>query len=275
MTATAQGEELEELTDQDVAGTQMGQRRSGPGVLLPKSRAQVAVFALALMFLAGALGYLIGVRSDDSNAPSADSADVGFLYDMSAHHEQAVRLSMVELTNGSNPAVQAFAREIIQSQSYEIGLMRMRLGTWGFDTADRPRSPMSWMGMSLATTDAMPGMADAAEFDAFRSATGEDVDAMFLALMSDHHAGGVAMAEAAASDAEDQWVRDTADRMARIQASEIAEMEFAREAAGLDAHPTGFVSDFGPDGSHSNDMAMDEMDKDDADSDMIPTDEGG
>ena len=274
MTAVAEPEELEELTDDGFAGSQMGERRSGLSVLLPKSRAQVVVAVLALMFLAAALGYLIGVRGD-GNAPSVESADVGFLYDMASHHEQAVRLSLVQLTNGSDPSVHAFAREVLRSQSYEIGLMRMRLGMWGFDPADRPRSPMAWMGMSLATTDAMPGMADAAEFDAFRAATGEDVDAMFLALMSDHHAGGVAMAEAAASGAEDEWVRDTADRMARIQASEIAEMEFAREAAGLDPNPPGFVSDFGPDGSHSVGMAMDEMDMDDSDSETTPTDEGG
>lgn len=275
MTSTAQSDELEELTDDEFADPQPEKPGAGIGVLLPRSRAQVVVAVLALMFLAGALGYLIGRSGDESDAPSAESADVGFLYDMSSHHEQAVRLSMIELTNGSNPSVQAFAREIIQSQSYEIGLMRMRLGTWGFDTTNRPRTPMAWMGMSLATADAMPGMADAAEFDTFRSATGEDVDAMFLALMSDHHAGGVAMAEAAASDAEDEWVRNTADRMARIQASEIAEMEFARNAAGLDANPPGFVSDFGPNGFSGNGMIMDDDVMDDGESDLAPTDDGG
>ena len=49
-------------------------------------------------------------------------------------------------------------------------------------------------------------MADGDELETFRSAEGTDVDALFLALMSDHHAGGVAMAEAAASGAEDEWV---------------------------------------------------------------------
>lgn len=57
--------------------------------------------------------------------------------------------------------------------------------------------------------------------------------------MSDHHAGGVAIAQDAASRADDAWVVDTADRMARIQSSEIAEMEFAREAAGMPAAPAG------------------------------------
>ncbi len=234
------------------------QARSGLRRLLPASPGQHIAGVVALMFLAGSFGYFIGVRDDD--VPPADSADIGFLYDMTAHHEQAVQLSMIELAKDGDPSVQAFAREIVRSQSYEIGLMRMRLGMWGFDPAVREREPMAWMGMSVPSTDAMPGMADAAELEAFREADGSDADALFLALMSDHHAGGVAMAQDAARRADDDWVVDTAERMARIQASEIAEMEFAREAAGLPAAPDGFVADFGPDADGMGGMDMDSSD---------------
>lgn len=238
-------------------------RRSGLRRLLPATPGQRIVGVVALMFLAGSVGYLIGVR--DGNTPSAVSANVGFLYDMSAHHEQAVQLSMIQLANGSDPSVHAFAREIIRSQAYEIGLMRMRLAMWGFDPAVSAQEPMAWMGMTVSSTDAMPGMADAAELEAFREAQGSQTDALFLALMSDHHAGGVAMAQDAASRADDSWVVDTAERMARIQASEIAEMEFAREAAGLPSAPAGFVADFGPDGGGMGGM---DMGSSDADADM-------
>lgn len=204
-----------------------------------------------LLFLAGSFGYLVGVR-DDGN-PTPTSADVGFLYDMTAHHEQAVQLSMIELNKQSNPAIQAFAREILRSQSYEIGLMRMRLGMWGFDPSKREQDPMAWMGMPLISSDAMPGMADAAELEAFIDAEGSDADALFLALMSDHHAGGVAMAQSAARRANDDWVVDTAERMALGQASEIAEMEFARKAAGLPADPEGFFAD-DPEATPMDDM---------------------
>lgn len=251
-----------EVERRDATDASGHDRPARPGLrrFLPATPGQHIVGVVALMFLAGSVGYFIGVR--DGDAPAADSADVGFLYDMSAHHEQAVMLSMIELANGSDPSVQAFAREIIRSQSYEMGLMRMRLGTWGFDPAATPQQPMAWMGMSVPSTAAMPGMADAAELEAFRNAEGSDVDALFLALMSDHHAGGVAMAQAAASGADDDWVVDTAQRMARIQASEIAEMEFAREAAGLPAAPAGFVADFGPGAEPMGDMDMDSSDSD-------------
>lgn len=233
---------------------------SGTKHLVPATRTQRVIAALALAFLVGSVGYLVGVRTGDPGSPSAQSADIGFLFDMTVHHEQAIQLSLIELSRGTEPSVQAFAREILQSQSYEIGLMRMRLGTWGFDRDDRPQAPMAWMGMSLAAASDMPGMADDTEMTTIRAAEGADVDAMFLALMADHHAGGVAMAQAAADSASDAWVIDTATRMAQIQASEIFEMEYAREAAGLDPRPFGFSPDFG-----SKDASMDAMDMDSAD----------
>ena len=222
---------------------------------------QRIIGVVALMFLAGCVGYFAGTLEGD--APPAGSADIGFLYDMSAHHGQAVQLSMIQLANGSNPSVHAFAREIIRSQSLEIGHMQMRLGTWGFDPAARgDQQPMAWMGMSVPSTDAMPGMADAAEREALLKAKGSEADALFLALMSDHHAGGVAMARAAAQRSDDAWVVETADRMARIQAAEIAEMEFAREAASLPANPAGFVADFGPHATDADQMNMDPSESD-------------
>ncbi len=242
----------------EVPAPRGAQNRSGFSRLLPATRAQTAIGLLALMFLAGSFGYFIGVRNAGVASPPEGSADIGFLYDMSAHHQQAVKLSMIELANGSDPSVQVFAREIIRSQSYEIGLMQMRLGNWGFDPAERPQEPMAWMGMSLPTTDSMPGMADDSELQALREASGATVDALFLALMSDHHAGGVAMAQAAADSASDEWVVDTAGRMASIQASEIVEMNFAREAAGLTARPPGFTPDFSSDRDQTADMDMGE-----------------
>lgn len=251
-------------------------RPAGIRRLLPATPAQTIVGVVALMFLAGSLGYFLGAQETDT--PAADSADVGFLYDMSAHHEQAVQLSMTQLANGSDPSVDAFAREIIRSQAYEIGLMRMRLGMWGFDPAERQQEPMAWMGMAVPVADAMPGMADAGELEAFREAQGSEADALFLALMSDHHAGGVAMAQDAARRADDAWVSDTADRMARIQSAEIAEMALARETAGLPANPAGFNADFGPDATAMDDMDMGDMDMEPSESHRemeMDSDDGG
>ena len=208
----------------------------------PHTPTETTIGVLALAFFAGALGYLIGVN-DSNDAPAAESADAGFLYDMSVHHEQALQLSMIQLVNGSDPTVQSFAREILRAQAYEIGLMRMRLGSWGLDPADPPDLAMTWMGMGVARAE-MPGMASASEMEAFRGAEGAEADALFLALMRDHHAGGIAMAQGAADRASNEWVVDTAARMATIQSGEIVELELARQVAGLPKEPEGFTPDF-------------------------------
>jgi uncharacterized protein (DUF305 family) len=210
--------------------------------LLPRTPGQVAVGVLALMFLAGAVGFVLGSRDAETSSPSADSADVGFLYDMTAHHRQALLIAQLQLTNGSDPVAMRWARDILRAQAYEIGLMEMRLGTFGHDPGDAPATAMGWMGMPMSV-DAMPGLATQDELDALRTASGAEADALFYALMIDHHVGGVAMADEAATRATDEWVAETAATMAAIQASEIAEMSVDRDDAGFPADPPGFTPD--------------------------------
>lgn len=206
--------------------------------LLPRGWLGLLSLVGACAFFGAAVTYF-GVERADA-PPAASSADVGFLQDMITHHEQALALSTSELLNGDASAVQLFAREILQQQSYEIGMMDRRLAEWGFSRQNRPDVAMEWMGMTFAP-DEMPGMADSDELVALRNAEGEDADALFLALMADHHRGGAAMAQAAAESASDPWVRDLAERMARNQAIEINEMDAARERVGLTAAPDGYT----------------------------------
>ena len=193
--------------------------------------------ALALLLLAGAAGFALGGRR---SVPTADSADVGFLYDMIAHHEQALTLSNAELMTGSNTQAKSFAREILLFQSYEIGLMERQLATWGYDRAEPPPMAMAWMGEPVDPA-AMPGLASPEEVTSMNRATGGQSDALFIALMQDHHRGGVHMADVAATEADSPFVRDLANRMARNQKLEIREMEIARERAGLPANPPGYT----------------------------------
>ena len=195
--------------------------------------------ALALLLFAGAAGFALGSRP---TAPGPGSADVGFLYDMIAHHEQALTLSNSELLNGSNNQAKAFAREIVLFQSYEIGMMERQLAIWGYDRLEPPEKAMAWMGHPVES-HAMPGMASPAEVAAMSRSTGAQSDALFIALIQDHHRGGVHMAEAAAAEADSPFVKKLAMQMARNQKLEIREMEIARERAGLPADPPGYDRD--------------------------------
>lgn len=194
----------------------------------------------ACAFLGGAIVFFATERADAPPGPS--SADVGFLQDMISHHEQALALSTSELLSGAASEVQLFAREILQQQSYEIGLMDRQLTRWGYSRQNRPEVAMEWMGMGMGfAPEEMPGMADPDELRALRDADGSDADALFLALMTDHHRGGAAMAAAAAESVTDPWVRDLAERMARNQAIEINEMDAARRRVDLPADPDGYT----------------------------------
>lgn len=160
---------------------------------------------------------------------------------MASHHEQAIRLSLLELRRGEVADVKSFAEEIHYAQGYEIGAMERQLDEWGRSRRGPTTRAMAWMGHAMKV-DAMPGMASDAEFDALASATGREADALFIRLMQDHHRGGVDMAEYAATHASDTFVRDIAARMARIQKTEIAEMEAARQRADLNPNPEGWTS---------------------------------
>lgn len=219
-------------TQTDVAG-------DAPTEVGRPSRLPLIAAALAVLFLAGSAGYALGARR---SVPAADSADVGFLYDMIAHHEQALTLSNAELMTGSDTQARSFAREILLFQSYEIGLMERQLETWGYVRLEPPETAMAWMGEPV-DPGAMPGLASPEEVSALLRATGEQSDALFIALMQDHHRGGVHMAEAASAEADNPFVKDLARRMARNQKLEMREMDTARERARFPADPPGYERD--------------------------------
>jgi uncharacterized protein (DUF305 family) len=193
---------------------------------------------VALCFLAGAAGWTVG----RGRPPGRGSTDVGFLYDMINHHHQAVAMSRTELFRGETQGATIFAEEILRFQSYEIGLMSQMLAEWGHAVEDPPEIAMAWMGHAVHP-DAMPGMATPDELDRLEAASGREADALFLALMADHHAGAVDMAETAAREAADGDVRALADRMARAQRFEVRELLGAATRAGLDTTPPGLTID--------------------------------
>ena len=189
---------------------------------------RVVALGLALLFLAGVVGYRIGLP----DRPGADSADVGFLQDMIVHHKQAVTMSFRTSGAATDPTVRSFAKEIIALQEYEIGLMEGWLGRWGHPRESSGTTSMAWAGMSHPKMF-MPGMASEQDLETLDLATGRDVDDRFLRMMIDHHSGGVAMAEAYLQRGDDGKIRELAERIVKNQRTEISEMNYARQRLGL------------------------------------------
>lgn len=190
---------------------------------------RVAVLGAALAFL----GFAVAMFVFRDTPPADDSVDVGFLQDMISHHEQALELAQLELTNGSDPAALSFAREVLIFQSKEIGSMERLLATWDATRGEPGREDaMAWMGMTTPV-EQMPGMATEEELDEMRDAQGTEADALFFELMADHHVGGIHMAEYAADNAKTSEVRDLAAVIGRNQAIEVNEFAQTAERLGL------------------------------------------
>ncbi|MFD4750318.1 DUF305 domain-containing protein [Streptomyces rubiginosohelvolus] len=177
-----------------------------------------AAVALALLF-AGAAA-VASAREDGSapgaaGAPAPDSADAGFARDMAVHHQQAVEMSFIVRDRTEDEDVRRLAYDIANTQANQRGMLLGWLDLWELPkVAGGDRPPMAWMGGGEGDgghehgghqpdrgSDGvlMAGMASRAELERLARLDGRQAEVFYLQLMTDHHKGGVAMAEACAS----------------------------------------------------------------------------
>ncbi|GAA2475590.1 DUF305 domain-containing protein [Streptomyces gobitricini] len=190
--------------------------------------AAVTAVVLALLF-AGAAAVATagdggGVRSPGT--PTADSADAGFARDMSDHHQQAVEMSFLVRDRTEDEEVRRLAYDIANTQANQRGMMLGWLDMWGLPKVSMDREPMAWMGGAhhSSADGLMPGMATEAELDALRAASGRQAEVLYLRLMTEHHEGGVHMAQGCVEQCRPGVERDLAQGMVDAQESEIALM---------------------------------------------------
>lgn len=202
--------------------------------------ALIVLIAVAALAAAVTVGYLWGDDGGSQRAtPSSSSVDAGFARDMSTHHQQAVTMASYTRDHSDSAQIAVLAYDIETVQIFQVGQMEGWLDTWGLPRSlprDSGVAPMGWMAeddhagmdMSGASTapvaDLMPGMATPAEMARLQSATGKQLDVLFLQLMIRHHQGGLPMAQYAAEHAREPHVRDLAGSMATAQTKEITAM---------------------------------------------------
>jgi uncharacterized protein (DUF305 family) len=151
----------------------------------------VAVLVLGLI-----VGLAAGLLGPRLRTPGDDSAEAGFLRDMSTHHAQAVEMSMIAHANSTNPAIVTLAGDIALTQHGQINYMQAWLRDWHLSPTSS-RSPMAWMPDSAGSVvnGLMPGMATPEQMATLRKATGRELDVQYLTLMRQHHLGGIHMAQ--------------------------------------------------------------------------------
>ncbi|GAA4082463.1 DUF305 domain-containing protein [Streptomyces hundungensis] len=186
--------------------------------------------ALALLMVFAAAAVLVSSGGDGSAAeaksrtPTATSADAGFARDMSTHHQQAVEMSFIVRDRTSDEEVRRLAYDIANTQANQRGMMLGWLDLWGLPKNEASQLPMAWMGMGMqpgADGALMPGMATNTELDRLRGLSGKDAEVLYLQLMTEHHKGGIHMAEGCVQRCTVGPEKQLAQGMVDSQQSEI------------------------------------------------------
>ncbi|MFJ3147362.1 DUF305 domain-containing protein [Streptomyces halstedii] len=186
--------------------------------------------------------------------PSAGSADAGFAREMAVHHQQAVEMSFVVRDRTKDEDVRRLAYDIANTQANQRGMLLGWLDLWELPkTTPSGQEPMAWMaghpgghagghgghgggeaGFEAHDGALKPGMATRTELKALGAAEGVKAEVLFLQLMTDHHKGGVTMAEGCAELCAVPAEKRLARGMVEAQRSELdlmADMLAARGAA--------------------------------------------
>ncbi|WP_026116534.1 DUF305 domain-containing protein [Nocardiopsis valliformis] len=193
----------------------------------PRTERSVPLWmAVTLVALALVGGFLLGRPS----YPLDTGADAGFLRDMSAHHAQAVDMSMTILDKTDDVELHTVATDMARTQQAQIGMMQGWLTAWGLNSRSA-EPPMTWMaghehgGGEGEVPETMPGLATDEDLVRLSDAEGEEAEVLFLELMIAHHIGGIEMAEAEVELGNEELVTNFAQGMVDAQTSEVENME--------------------------------------------------
>lgn len=184
----------------------------------------IASAAAAVLVATGGITYAVTQDGGSTDTPTAESADAGFARDMAVHHQQAVEMSFIVRDRTTNEDVRLLAYDIAQTQANQRGMLLGWLDLWNLPKVSSD-PPMTWMdmgGMASGEDGAlMPGMATNTELEKLRKLSGRQAEIFYLQLMTDHHKGGVHMAEGCVERCTVKVEKDIAQGMVNAQESEI------------------------------------------------------
>lgn len=215
--------------------------------------------AVLALLVAGTVGYGLA-QSGHVTVPGSDSAEAGFARDMSVHHDQAVKMSLLARDRSADPAIRYLALDIATGQIAQEGAMSGWLQQWSLNQTDDSRPRMAWMtagdnhhgmnggsapdGMTgnavsgtgsmtaLLPDGRMPGMAAPAEIEELTRLTGRPAEILWLRLMIRHHTGGIAMARKALARVAPTYEKALAESIVGSQQADIDYMRNLLKARG-------------------------------------------
>jgi uncharacterized protein (DUF305 family) len=190
----------------------------------------VLVTAVIAGLFAAAAIWALG--ADDEPATPMNAVDIGFLQDMLDHHDQALLISNLYLDDNADGDAAPYAREVIMFQERDIGWMEDWLAEEGYARGEPDRVAMVWMDEPTPVAE-MRGMQTAERLQELADASGTEADRLFFEIMTDHHLGGVHMADHAAANGAREEIIEFAESVSRNQRIEVIEYNLAVERLGL------------------------------------------
>ena len=150
--------------------------------------------------------FLMGCSSTEAGSEFS-SADINFAEMMIPHHEQALLMSEIALSNSESEEIRELATEIREAQDPEIEQMK------------------SWpdVNPTLHAGHVMDGMLTESELNQLRRTTGPEFDRLFLVGMIKHHQGAIDMAKPVV-DSKNVEVQQLAREIITAQEREISLM---------------------------------------------------
>jgi uncharacterized protein (DUF305 family) len=143
---------------------------------------------------------------------------------MAVHHQQAVEMSYIVRDRTDNVEVRRLAYDIAQTQANQRGMLLGWLDLWELPKVSAD-GPMTWMGMGDMASGKdgalMPGMATNTEMKKLNTLSGKQAEVFYLQLMTDHHKGGIHMAEGCVAKCTVGVEKKLAQGMVDAQQSEI------------------------------------------------------
>jgi len=148
---------------------------------------------------------------------TGEDYDRMFLVNMIAHHQGAVDMANLALTNAMHQEVKDLSTEIVSAQTKEIADMTAWQKSWNYPvSAGEMMMDHSSMGMMDANTSMMT---------ALNGKTGDEFDKAFLTQMILHHQSAIDMASTGATNAYHQEVKDLTKGIITAQTKEILQMQ--------------------------------------------------
>ena len=175
----------------------------------------------------GILLVAIGLAGACGGGSDHNAQDVSFARDMVPHHQQAVTMADLALTQSTNPQVQDLATRIKLAQGQEISLLNAWLAEWDEQATDHAEHSGGGKGSK--------GMVSGADLGALETAQGPEFDRLFLRHMTAHHRGALEMAKAQLDGGRYEPAKVLAREITAAQQREITEMAQILGAMGAPA----------------------------------------